>query len=114
MQPLHHNLQKRRRKELQRIPNQRAIERALLERQRPCEKLLNLSRIGLVVVEIAITETGIQLMDKIIRVETMPVIRDEAHSRLAGTRKIEDGQPGALFKRCAELIQSVTVTILQI
>jgi hypothetical protein len=53
------------------------------------------------------------LVHEIVGIKAMPVVSDEAHGRLAGAGKIENRLARTLLQRRAELIQPVTVTILQ-
>ena len=90
MQALHHNLEERRRQELESIPYQRAVERTFFKRQGSFEKALDLPGMALILVKIAVAETRVHLMDEVVGVEAMPVIGDEAHRRLAGSGQIEN------------------------
>ena len=75
----------------ERVPHQRAIERTFFKGQCPFEEPFDLARMGLILVKIAaVAKTCVHLMDKVVGIEAMPEIGDEAHRRLAGSSQIEN------------------------
>ena len=113
IQAFDNGLQQMRSQELQGVPNQHAVELKVIECDGVLKKSCYLGRIGLVLIEIAIAKTVVQLMQKIVRVKTMAVIRQEADGRLICSRKIEDAEPRTVLKGRAELIEPVTVPRLE-
>ena len=90
-EPVYGFLQQRWRQELQRIPNQRAVEAALGEIQALAQEIIRPARIGLVRYEIPFpSERFIQGVQDVVRKDTMSQRGDEADVGLARARKIQD------------------------
>src|SRR5215469_13515973 len=99
MQFLDDDFKQRTVEELQRVPDQSAIESGRLEIERRVQERMRFERIGLVLVKIAFAERLVELTHEVVRKETMPVVDQEADSLLARAGKIENRKTGALFKR---------------
>src|ERR1700722_14904319 len=69
VQPLDHGLQQGRTKELQGVPNQHTVELKIFKADGVLQEPRHHHRIGLVLVEVAVTETVVELMQKIVGVE---------------------------------------------
>src|SRR5579871_5446398 len=101
-------LQQRRRKELERIPYQRAVEAALRKVQALAQKIIGAARVSLVRHEIAIAAEGfIQRPQDIVRVDAMSERGNEGDVGLASACEIEDRQIIAILDGAEELIQAV-------
>src|SRR5579863_10500830 len=98
-QAIHHNRQQSRREVFQDVPYQRAVEGLVGEVERGVEKRLDCARVGLVFVKISLTETVVKLKQKVVGVEKVPVVGDEADSALVGSGEIQNRHSGALLQR---------------
>ena len=109
MQPLDHGLQERRGQELERVPDQSAIELFLGKAQCCVQEMPDFQRVGLVLVKVAVAEAFVKLMDEVVGIEPMAVVGEETYRGLTRARQVQNGQARALIERCAELIETVAV-----
>jgi hypothetical protein len=99
-----HGRNQLRRHELERVPDQRAVESNIFEIKRDVQESGNLQRIVLIFVKVPVGEAQVQLSKKIIGVNPVAIVRDEADRGLVGSGEIQNGEPWTLLQGRAKLI----------
>src|SRR5438105_592085 len=114
VEPLNRELKERRRKKLERIPNERSIKMSFRKLERLPQKLAGPAGVGLILQEVAIlAECIVHGPQDIVGIKAMAEAGDEADIGLARAREIEYAQIDLTGDRREKLVQSITGTSLQ-